>query len=153
KSRRGQRRAEIAAHELEREVSRRRESEAALLEAQTKLSQHAQELETRVLERTATLNAAVDSLRDLLYHIAHNLRGPARALQGYSFAMIEDGGAQLQPSVRDYAARITEAALRLDKVIQAVLDFGQLAHLDACLTDVSLEQAIQRAREQLSGSI
>lgn len=152
-SRRRQHRAETAARELEREVVRRRQSEAALLEAQEKLSQHAQQLEARVVERTATLNAAVDSLRDLLYHIAHNLRGPVRALQGYSCAMVEDGGAQLQPEIREYAGRIADAAARMERVIRAVLEYGQLAHMDVRPTDASLEQAVEQAREQLSGSI
>ena len=151
--RRGQRRAEVAARELEGEVDRRRQSEAALLEAQTKLSRYAQDLEARVLERTANLSAAIDSLRELLYHIAHNLRGPARALRGYASAMIEDGGPQLQPKIRDYAGRIADAAGRMESVIQAVLDYGRLAHLDVGLTDVSLEQAVEQAREQLGGSI
>ena len=151
--RRGRHRAQLMAEALAQEVARRRQSEAALVEAQSQLSRHAAQLEAQVAERTATLTATVTSLRQLLYHIAHNLRGPARALRGYTTALQEDCGARLDPSLQDYAARISSAANRLQRVIQAVLDYGRLSHVEVRLTDASLEQAIERALQDLAGQI
>ena len=151
--RRGRRRAEFLAQELAREVVRRRQSEAALLEAQHALGRHAAELEARVEERTAALSGTVTSLRELLHHIAHNLRGPARALQAYSSFLLEECGPQLGSTGRDYASRIAAAARRLETLIAAVLDFGRLDHTAVCLTDTSLEEAMQKALARLADQI
>lgn len=151
--RRDRRRAELLALELEHEVVRRRESEAALLEAQVELGRHAADLEARVVERTAALSAKVSSLRDLLYHIAHHLRAPVRALGGYSTFLLEECGAQLDSTGRDYAARIVRAARRMDTLIGALLDFGRLDHMEVRLTDASLDAAIQKAVTKLDGEI
>jgi len=85
------RRTEAMVEELSREVERRKKSERQLVEAETQLSQHAQELERRVWDQTSKLADTVESLRNLLYFIAHNLRAP----------LLQDNGVGIDPQFQE----------------------------------------------------
>ena len=166
--RRGKRRVEAAAEELRWEVARRKRSEEALLEAQAQLRSHAEGLEQRVAERTASLTRTVASLEDLLYHIAHNLRAPLRAMDGFTTLLLTEtaagsrshcqagslihieGGSNLNATAQDYATQISLAANRMDKLIQDLLDYGRLGHMEIPLKTLSLEQAVEGALAELS---
>jgi len=139
---RGRRRTQAAVDRLEQEVIRRHRSEEALIDTQAELAKHADELEQRVTERTAKLAATVQSLEDLLYHIAHNLRAPLRAMEGYA-TLLRD---QIGPhgDAAGYSARISEAARRMDTLINDLLRYGRLGHVEITLAGTDLEQAVRR---------
>src|SRR6185503_373048 len=102
------------------------------IEAQ--LRHHRQELERTVAERTNELHQSVRALEELLYTIAHDLRAPNRAMQGYAHILEADYGSQLDETAADYLRRINAAALRNDALIRDLLEFGRLAHQDVPLT-------------------
>ena len=87
-------------------------------------------LEHKVAERTVSLNASIRSLETLLYTIAHDLRGPNRAMQGYAQIMINDHGPKLDEEGRFLLNRISRAAVRNDRLIRDLLEFGRLMHAD-----------------------
>jgi signal transduction histidine kinase len=150
---RDRRRTRAALNEVQREIERRQRTEAALREAQTQLRQHADELERRVAERTARLTATIESLRDLLYHIAHNLRAPLRAMEGYSTVLATECEAGLGPSSQEYLRHISEAAQRMDQLIHDLLEYGRLGHMDVALTKVSLQRIVKQVLAQLAFEI
>ncbi len=135
---------------LEREVARRARSEAALLQAQAELAQHAQELEARVAERTKSLTTTVGALESLLYHIAHNLRAPLRAMEGYTTLLQEEYSGQLDAKAQNYARHICDASKRMDELIHDLLQYGRLTHLRLEFAPVRLELAIERALTRLN---
>jgi signal transduction histidine kinase len=147
---RGRLRVERVAAELRREIGRREQSEHALLEAKGQISAHAAELETRVTERTAKLKETLDSLQNVLYHIAHDLRAPLRAMRGFTDALISDYGPKLDAEGKDFAKRVGAAAERMDMLIQDLLDYGRLGHLDLALSPLDLDQAMRNAESRLS---
>src|SRR5204863_8650436 len=55
-------------------------AEEALRQAQSELAQHAARLEQTVAERTQELRATNEQLEAFVYTIAHELRGPLRAM-------------------------------------------------------------------------
>ncbi len=143
-------RVERVAAELRREIARRQQFEEALLQAKAQISAHAAELETRVAERTAKLEATLHSLQDVLYHIAHDLRAPLRAMCGFTEALVDDCAPNLDARGRDYAQRVRAAAERMDVLIKDLLDYGRLGHLEIVLSPVDLDRAMQRALSGLS---
>ena len=148
--RRGEYRATMAAAELRREVERRRASEAALERAKTTISRHADELELRVAERTAELSASVQSLEGILYHIAHNFRAPVRAMEGFVTLLEREYGSNWDATARDYANRISTSARQMERLIQDLLSYGRLTHMNLQLTRISPDEAIKQALSKLT---
>lgn len=78
-------------------------------------------LERRVSERTAELMAANRELDAFAYAVSHDLRAPLRALCGFSQALIEDYGAELQDDATVYLQQIDIASRKMSELIDGLL--------------------------------
>ncbi|TMQ05276.1 MAG: hypothetical protein E6J90_49490 [Deltaproteobacteria bacterium] len=84
------------------------------------------ELETRVAERTAQLEATRRELEVFSVAVAHDLRAPLRAIAGFSQALIEDDAIPLGDGVRRLE-RIRAATGRMTATIEDLLRFARMA--------------------------
>lgn len=114
--------------ELEREILERERAEQDLQQAQTQLRRYAAVLEERVEERTAHLQETIHSLEGVCYHIAHDLRAPLRAMEGYIKILLNQYGPRFDAAGEEYANRVSEAAARMDLLIHGLLEYGRLGH-------------------------
>jgi PAS domain S-box-containing protein len=124
------------------DLSERKRAEEALREAQAKLRQHADDLETIVAERTGQLRQSNDELEAFSYSLSHDMRAPLRAMQGYAGMVLEDFGAVLGDNGRDYLVKIRGSASRMDRLVQDVLALAQLSREPISFENISLEQLI-----------
>lgn len=85
------------------------------------------ELERRVAQRTAALTAANRDLDSFAYAVAHDLRGPLRAMSGYSQALIEDYAPNLDADARRHLEQIDGAARRMAGMIDGILALSHSA--------------------------
>ena len=85
------------------------------------------ELEQRVVERTAQLEAANKELEAFSYSVSHDLRAPLRAVDGFSQALLEDYGPQLPEQGRHYLQTIRAGAQRMGELIDDLLTFARLS--------------------------
>lgn len=143
---RARRAAEAAAAQLER-------SELALRESEERLRRYATELEHRVAERTANLAQSLQSLEGVLYHVAHDLRAPLRTMASFTTILLESYAPQLDERGKDYALRISEAALRMDGLVQDLLAYGRLGHAAVPVSRVSLDAEIKATLDNFSDEI
>ncbi|GAO35644.1 hypothetical protein SCT_1035 [Sulfuricella sp. T08] len=111
------------------------------------------QLEQRVAERTADLAATNQELEAFSYSVAHDLRAPLRAMQGFAQALEEDYGNSLDPRGREYIGRIVTAAERMGTLIQDLLSYSQLTRAEIQLSPVSLAAAVKVALAQLDSEI
>ena len=102
-------------------------------ESVVQLRAYASNLEDVITQRDAELTATNHQLESLVYSIAHDLRAPLRAMQGYSAMLIEESSLGLNAAGADYAQRIGKAALHMDSLLSDLLRGGQAVedrHLD-----------------------
>ena len=125
----------VAILEANTDISRQKAAEQAL-------AQVAEHLEEQVQERTRRLQEANAELEAFAYTVAHDLRAPLRAVQGFSQALLEDYGDKLDDTGRDYLNRNTKAAEDLDGLIQDLLAYSKLSRIEVSTAPVSLEHAV-----------
>jgi len=98
-----------------------------------------EELEQRVIERTARLHAVIEELESFSYSVAHDLRAPLRAINGISGMIMEDWGDQLPTEVVDCLQRISRSGLNMVAMIDGLLELSRITR-----------QKIQREKVDLS---
>lgn len=138
---------------LQSEIRERKVVEQALHQAQTKLQDHAGQLEGMVIERTAELTATNSQLDAFVYSIAHDLRAPLRAMQGFAGLLVDEAGAALSATGRDYAARIDKAAQFMDTMLGDLLAFSRVSQLHVELTAVKLQPVVTSVLARLEKDI
>ncbi|ABB30973.1 PAS/PAC sensor signal transduction histidine kinase [Geobacter metallireducens RCH3] len=79
------------------------------------------ELELRVMERTAQLEAANRELESFCYSVSHDLRAPLRHIEGFSSILIEDCAEGLDETGKGYLDRVVRATRRMDELVDALL--------------------------------
>jgi signal transduction histidine kinase len=117
------------------------------------LIQHMQDLEQRVSERTEELDASNKELDAFAYSVAHDLRAPLRAMHGFADAVLEDFGANLDDTGRDYLARIIKGAKNMDTLIQDLLGYSRVGRSNTPLEEVQLEAVLREVLADLSHDI
>jgi len=78
---------------------------------------------------TAT-EAANKELETFSYSVSHDLRGPLRAVDGFSAALVEDCAQQLSPDGKDYLARIRAAVQRMTELIEDLLRLSRVTRTE-----------------------
>ena len=84
------------------------------------------ELEARVLQRTAALEAANKELEAFSYSVSHDLRAPLRAIDGYARILTEDYQARLDADGQRVVGVICAEARRMGQLIDDLLHFSRL---------------------------
>jgi PAS domain S-box-containing protein len=109
------------------------------------------ELERRVIERTAQLEAANKELEAFSYSVSHDLRAPLRAIDGWSLALYEDYADQLDAQAQTYINRVRSEAQRMGRLIDDVLQLSRLMRFDLQVEKVNLSKMahmiVNRLRE------
>jgi PAS domain S-box-containing protein len=106
--------------------------------AETQIRRLNEELERRVVERTAALEAAVKEMEAFTYTVSHDLRAPLRAMDGYSRILIEDFGPLLPQAGADYLERVRGNAQRMGQLIDDLLSFSRFARHPLQLQSVDM---------------
>lgn len=83
-------------------------------------------LEQRVTERTTELKRAYDELEGFSYAVAHDLKAPLRAINGFAHLFEAEMDAQLSPQAREHLSRIRNGSLRMATLIDDLLAYSHI---------------------------
>ena len=95
-----------------------------------------EELEERVLRRTAQLKEANQELEAFTYSVSHDLRAPLRHIGGFSRMLAEDFGSTMAPETRHHVQRIEEGVQRMGLLIDELLNLARVGRHDLKLQTV-----------------
>lgn len=98
------------------------------------------ELEQRVRERTAELEAANTELEAFAYSVSHDLRAPLRGIDGYSKLLLDDYGAVLDENGQQYLANVRQATQRMGKLIDDLLKLSRVTRSEMYRTACNLSE-------------
>ena len=121
--------------------------EVRLLHLETK--KHNEQLENRVSERTEELTATNQQLEAFVYSIAHDLRAPLRAMQGFSTMLVEEAGAALNETGKNCADRINKSAQFMDAMLLDLLAFSRISRQRVELTSLNLGTVVESVLSRL----
>jgi signal transduction histidine kinase len=127
---------------LAREVHVHRQAEAELEAAREALRQYANDLEQVVGERTDELRAALHFQKEFTYVIVHDLRAPVRAVLGFTQIISERSGSSFSPEDADLLERIRKAGLRMEHLVNGLIELGRVANASAACREVNLDRAV-----------
>lgn len=98
------------------------------------------ELEQRVIQRTAELEAANEELKAFAYSVSHDLRAPLRSINGFSQALIEEHSQILNDEACDYLQRVRHASQQMDEQIEDILKLSRMTCAEIHYEELSLSQ-------------
>ncbi len=135
------------------DVTEDRIAREALAEAKDQLARSNERLEMAVQQRTEDLQQTIRALEDVAYTIAHDLRAPLRALNGFAMLLQEDYAEKLDATGVEYLQRISGSALRMDELVTDLLEYARLSHTDLPIERVNLNLQMKRVLAQLEPEI
>ena len=109
-----------------------------------------EQLQGRLREHVAELEAANRELESFSYSVSHDLRAPLRAISSYSSIIVEDYAPHIPDAARELLAKVTDNAHRMGELIEHLLHFAQLSRQALGRKRVNLAQLVAEVVADLS---
>jgi PAS domain S-box-containing protein len=100
------------------------------------------ELEIRVMERTAQLAAANKELEAFSYSVSHDLRAPLRHIIGFSQLLVEEFGPTLAPEAQRYLERIQAGTQKMGLLVDELLNLARVGRHALNLRTTKLNEMV-----------
>ena len=112
-----------------------------------------EELEQRVVERTAKLAASNRELETFSYSVSHDLKAPLRAISGFGALLARRYRDNLDEKGRHYVDTIVESSEHMGILIEELLDYSRLGRTMVRAEPVPLGPLVTRIRATLGERI
>ena len=99
-------------------------------------------LENRVAERTAQLERAYGELEGFSYAVAHDLKAPLRAINGFAHLLSEELGDALDERSAAHLGRIRSGSMKMSALIDDLLAYAHIERRDLHASELNLQSLI-----------
>jgi PAS domain S-box-containing protein len=121
--------------------------------AEDKIIELNRDLERRVAERTAQLEAVNQELESFSYSISHDLRTPLRAIDGFSHILLDDYAAKLDEEGKRLLNVVRDNTHRMGQLIDDILKFSRTGRVELTLSGIDMEQMAHAVFEELQSAV
>lgn len=109
-----------------------------------------EDLEQRVRQRTAELEAANKDLEAFSYSVSHDLRAPLQQIEGFCELLTENCATQIDEKGHRYLKRIRDGVLRMSGIIDALLKLGKAGRQQLTLQTADLNTIVKEVIAELT---
>jgi signal transduction histidine kinase len=109
-----------------------------------------EELEQKVIERTAELEAVNKELGSFSYSVSHDLRAPIRAINGYTRILAEDYSDKLDTEGNKILHAIINNSKKMGELIDDLLAFSKLGRKQVTFSEIIMNELVQSVRDELT---
>jgi PAS domain S-box-containing protein len=110
------------------------------------------DLEQRVKERTAQLEIMVKELEAFTYSISDDMRGPLRAIDGFSRVLMEEYPDKLDAEGKRVLNIIRSNARSMSELIDGLLTFSHLGRQPLDQADINMEEVARSAFDEVQAA-
>ena len=112
-----------------------------------------EDLEQRVIDRTAELKAANDELEAFTYSVSHDLRAPIRHIDGFARMLADRQEAGLDEESLRLLGVIRNSSLKMGTLIDDLLTLSRLGRQAIQKTDVDFDAMVSDVWEELTSDV
>jgi signal transduction histidine kinase len=116
------------------------------------LADRQQTLISELARRGTQLAAVNKELEAFSYSVSHDLRAPLRHISGFTNLLEKSPGTDLEPARKRYLNLISESAVRMGELIDALLVFSRMGRAEMLRSRVDLNTIVQAARREAAES-
>jgi PAS domain S-box-containing protein len=108
--------------------------------------------QAEVLRAREAAEAANRELEAFNYSVAHDLRAPLRAVDGFSHILLEDYGETLDAAGQEHLKRVRDAAQHMGRLIDSLLALARVTRVNLRTQQVDLSELARATTQRLKES-
>lgn len=109
-----------------------------------------EELEERVVQRTAQLEAANKELEAFSYSVSHDLRAPLRAIHSFTSILKKDYESQLGEEGGRICGIIEDSSVRMGTLIDDLLAFSRVGRSRISFSKINMRAIVRKVYEEIT---